>query len=62
MTQKQRLTYSILMSAVVLVIMFGLTWLQKQGYLGEESFKYIAIGVAIIVVILNGIMRRKARP
>lgn len=62
MTNKQRLKYSILMSLVVLAIMFGLTWLQRQGQLSEETFKYIAIGVAILVVILNGVMRRKTRP
>ena len=62
MTQKQRLKYSILMTLVVLAIMFGLTWLEKQGHLTEETFKYIAIAVAIGVVILNGVMRRKVRP
>ncbi|WPP01516.1 hypothetical protein SFA35_09260 [Pseudomonas sp. HR96] len=62
MTQKQRLKYSILMSLVVLLIMFGLTWLQRQGQLSEETFKYIAIGVAIVVVFINGIMRRKVKP
>lgn len=62
MTQKQRLKYSILMSLVVLAIMFGLTGLERNGYLTEETFKYIAIAVAIAVVILNGYMRRKARP
>lgn len=61
MTQRQRLKYSILMSVVVLAIMFGLTALQNQGHLSETAFKYIAIGVAILVVVLNGIMRRKAR-
>jgi hypothetical protein len=61
MTQRQRLKYSLLMSVVVLAIMFGLTALQNQGYLSETTFKYIAIGVAILVVVLNGIMRRKSR-
>jgi hypothetical protein len=61
MTQRQRLKYSILMSILVLGVMFGLTWLQNQGYLTESTFKYIAIGVAVLVVVLNGVMRRKVR-
>ncbi|WP_213881586.1 hypothetical protein [Pseudomonas sp. dw_358] len=61
MNQKQRLKYSLLLSVVVLAIMFGLTGLEKSGHLTEETFKYIAIAVAIVVVVINGYMRRKVR-
>jgi len=46
---------------VVLVVMIGLGLLQSHGYLSEDMYKYLAIGVAIIVVILNGVLRRKTR-
>jgi hypothetical protein len=62
MTQSQRLKYSILISLVVLGIMFGLSWLQNTGVISEKMFQYIAIGVAVIVVVINGVMRRKVKP
>jgi hypothetical protein len=62
MTQSQRLKYSILISLVVLGIMFGLSWLQNTGAISEKMFQYIAIGVAVIVVVINGVMRRKVKP
>jgi hypothetical protein len=64
MTQSQRLKYSILISLVVLGIMFGLSWLQNTGVISEKMFQYIAIaiGVAVIVVVVNGVMRRKVKP
>lgn len=61
MTQKQRLKYSILISLVVLAAMFGLSYLQGLGIISEKIFQYLAIGVAVIVVIINGIMRRKVK-
>jgi hypothetical protein len=62
MTQSQRLKYSILISLVVLGIMFGLSWLQNTGFISEKLFQYIAIGVAVVVVVINGVMRRKVKP
>ena len=62
MTQSQRLKYSILISLVVLGIMFGLSYLQNVGMITEKMFQYIAIGVAVIVVVVNGVMRRKVKP
>ncbi len=62
MTQSQRLKYSILISLVVLGIMFGLSWLQNTGIITEQLFQYIAIGVAVLVVVINGVMRRKVKP
>ncbi|MBV4476023.1 hypothetical protein N8H74_26820 [Pseudomonas sp. B2M1-30] len=62
MTQSQRLKYSILIALVVLAIMLGLSWLQNQGMLSEKMFQYIAIGVAVVVVVINGVMRRKVKP
>lgn len=47
---------------VVLGIMFGLSYLQSTGVIGEKLFQYIAIGVAVIVVVINGVMRRKVKP
>ncbi|MGE8405739.1 MAG: hypothetical protein ACN6QH_01680 [Pseudomonas sp.] len=61
MTQGQRLKYSILISLLVLGSMLGLSWLQKQGVISEQLFQYIAIGIAVVVVIVNGIMRRKVK-
>jgi len=61
MTQKQRLIYSVIISLVVLAIMLGLAWMQKNGIIGEKPFQYIAIGVAVVVVVINGIMRRKVK-
>ncbi|KIH82622.1 hypothetical protein UCMB321_3620 [Pseudomonas batumici] len=62
MTQSQRLKYSILISLVVLGIMFGLSYLQNIGVISEKLFQYIAIGVAVVVVVINGVMRRKVKP
>jgi len=62
MTQSQRLKYSILISLVVLGIMFGLSYLQNTGVISEKLFQYIAIAVAVIVVVVNGVMRRKVKP
>jgi hypothetical protein len=56
------LKYSILISLVVLAIMFGLSWLQNTGVISEKLFQYIAIGVAVVVVVINGMMRRKVKP
>ncbi|WP_019408084.1 hypothetical protein [Pseudomonas psychrophila] len=61
MTPKQRLAYSILIAVVVLGIMFGLSYLQNTGVINEKTFQYIAIGVAVVVVVINGIMRRKTK-
>jgi len=62
MTQKQRLKYSILISLVVLGTMFGLSYLQNAGTISEKTFQYIAIAVAVTVVVINGVMRRKVKP
>ncbi|QLL10933.1 hypothetical protein [Pseudomonas chlororaphis] len=62
MTQKQRLIYSIVTSLVVLGIMLGLSYLQNAGMITEKVFQYIAIGVAVTVVVINGVMRRKVKP
>ncbi|MGE7955275.1 hypothetical protein ACQKQA_01545 [Pseudomonas sp. NPDC089530] len=62
MTQKQRLIYSIVISLAVLGIMLGLSYLQNAGVITEKTFQYIAIGVAVTVVVLNGVMRRKVKP
>ena len=61
MTPSQRLKYSILISRVVLGIMFGLSYLQNAGMITEKMFQYIAIGVAVVVVVINGVMRRKTK-
>lgn len=61
MTNKQRLIYSLLIALTVLAIMLGLTHLQNSGVLSEKTFQYIAISVAVVVVILNGILRRKVK-
>ncbi|AXI61441.1 MULTISPECIES: hypothetical protein [Pseudomonas] len=62
MTQSQRLKYSILIALTVLAIMFGLSWLQNAGMISQKVFQYIAIGVAVVVVVINGVMRRKVKP
>ncbi|MGB3128041.1 MAG: hypothetical protein WBB95_29860 [Pseudomonas sp.] len=62
MTQKQRLKYSILIALAVLATMFGLSYLQNTGVISEKTFQYIAIAVAVTVVVINGIMRRKVKP
>ena len=61
MTPSQRLKYSILISLVVLGIMIGLPYMQNAGMITEKMFQYIAIGVAVIVVVINGVMRRKTK-
>ena len=61
MTQSQRLKYSILISVLVLALMLGLSWMQGAGMLSEKAFQYIAIGVAVAVVILNGVLRRRVK-
>ncbi|HEF4759989.1 hypothetical protein ACSFE6_04880 [Pseudomonas baetica] len=62
MTQSQRLKYSLLIALAVLGIMFGLSYLQNIGVISEKVFQYIAIGVAVVVVVINGVMRRKVKP
>ena len=62
MTQSQRLKYSILISLVVLGTMFGLSYLQNTGVISEKLFQYIAFVVAVVVVVINGVMRRKVKP
>ncbi|MHA3739125.1 hypothetical protein ACXR0M_26105 [Pseudomonas sp. Eth.TT006] len=62
MTQKQRLKYSILIALSVLAIMLGLSWLQNNGMISQKMFQYIAMGVAVVVVVINGVMRRKVKP
>lgn len=62
MTNKQRLMYSILIALVVLGIMLGLSHLQTTGVITEKTFQYIAIAVAVLVVVINGIIRRKVKP
>ena len=59
MTHKQRLVYSIIIALSVLAIMLGLSHLQNIGVLSEKTFQYIAIFVAVAVVVLNGVLRRK---
>jgi uncharacterized membrane protein YidH (DUF202 family) len=61
MTNKQRLMYSILIALGVLAIMLGLSHLQNSGVITEKTFQYIAIAVAVLVVVLNGILRRKVK-
>lgn len=61
MTHVQRLKYSLLIILVVLGIMLGLSHLQKEGVISEQTFQYVAIAVAVIVVVINGIMRRKVK-
>jgi multisubunit Na+/H+ antiporter MnhB subunit len=61
MTHKQRLIYSIVIAVSVLLIMLGLSWLQNAGMITEKMFQYIAIGVAVVVVIINAVMRRKVK-
>jgi predicted tellurium resistance membrane protein TerC len=59
MTHVQRLKYSILIILVVLGMMLGLSYLQKQGTITEQTFQYCAIAIAVIVVVINGLLRRK---
>lgn len=62
MTQSQRLKYSLLIALAVLGTMLGLSYLQNAGTISEKTFQYIAIGVAVLVVVINGVMRRKVKP
>jgi uncharacterized membrane protein YidH (DUF202 family) len=61
MTNKQRLIYSIIIALSVLAIMLGLSHMQASGMLSEKAFQYIAIFVAVVVVVLNGVLRRKVK-
>ncbi|AIZ32636.1 hypothetical protein ACE1YR_10720 [Pseudomonas sp. K1(2024)] len=61
MTHMQRFKYSILTIAVMMATLFGLSHLQKQGTISEQTFQYLAIGIAVVVVVINGIMRRKVK-
>ena len=61
MTQKQRLKYSLLIALAVLGTMFGLSYLQNTVVISEKTFQTIAIAVAVIVVVINGVMRRKVK-
>ncbi|WP_040262805.1 hypothetical protein [Pseudomonas massiliensis] len=61
MTQMQRLKYSLLLSVLIVAIMLGLSWLQTQGRLDEKTFQHLAIGVAVVAVVINGVMRRKVK-
>ena len=62
MTHSQRLKYSILIILAMVAILLGLTWLQRTGVISEQTFQYIAMAVAVVVVVLNGILRRKVKP
>jgi len=57
----QRLKYSILIILVMMGLMVGLSYLQRQGTISEQTFQYIAIAIAVVVVVLNGILRRKVK-
>lgn len=61
MTHMQRFKYSILIIVVMMGVMFGLSHLQKQGAISEQTFQYLAIGIAVVVVVINGILRRKVK-
>jgi len=61
MTIKQRLIYSIIIALAVLGIMLGLSHLQQIGMLDQKTFQFIAMGIAVVVVVINGIMRRKVK-
>jgi predicted tellurium resistance membrane protein TerC len=61
MTQAQRIKYSLLIALAVLLIMLGLSYLQTQGVITEKLFQYIAMGIAVLVVVINGVMRRKVK-
>ena len=62
MTQAQRIKYSLLIAVLVLAVMLGLSYLQTHGVISEKVFQYIAMGVAVLVVVINGVMRRKVKP
>lgn len=59
MTQSQRIKYSLLIALATLAVMLRLSYLQAHGVITEKTFQYLAMGVAVLVVIINGIMRRK---
>ena len=61
MTQAQRIKYSLLIALLVLMVMLGLSYLQTQGVITEKVFQYIAMGIAVLVVVINGVMRRKVK-
>ena len=61
MTQVQRIKYSLLIALLVLLAMLGLSYLQTQGLITEKVFQYIAMGIAVLVVVINGVMRRKVK-
>ncbi|WP_407311021.1 hypothetical protein [Pseudomonas sp. nanlin1] len=61
MTQAQRIKYSIVISILVLLLMLGLSWLQSTGAISEKLFQYIAIATAVLVVVINGVMRRRVK-
>ncbi|KNC16863.1 MULTISPECIES: hypothetical protein [Pseudomonas] len=61
MTQAQRIKYSLLIALLVLLAMLGLSYLQTQGVITEKLFQYIAMGIAVLVVVINGVMRRKVK-
>ncbi len=61
MTHVQRLKYSLLIILVMLGLMFGLSHLQKQGTISEQTFQMLAIAIAVVVVVINGILRRKVK-
>ncbi|WP_028694244.1 hypothetical protein [Pseudomonas cremoricolorata] len=61
MTHMQRLKYSILIIVVMFAAMLGLSYLQKQGSISEQTFQYLAIAIAVVVVVINGILRRKVK-
>lgn len=61
MTQAQRIKYSLLIALMVLLIMLGLSYLQTQGVITEKLFQYIAMGIAVLVVVINGVLRRKVK-
>ncbi|MGE7990720.1 hypothetical protein ACQKPE_06660 [Pseudomonas sp. NPDC089554] len=61
MTHMQRFKYSILIIVLMMGVMFGLSYLQKQGTISEQTFQYLAIGIAVVVVIINGVLRRKVK-
>ena len=61
MTHMQRFKYSLLIIAIMLVAMFGLSHLQREGTISEQTFQYLAIAIAVVVVIINGVLRRKVK-
>ncbi|HBK49442.1 MAG TPA: hypothetical protein DDZ74_09020 [Pseudomonas sp.] len=62
MTHVQRLKYSLLIILVVLGLMLGLSHLQKPATISEQTFQLLAIAIAVGVVVITGIRRRKVKP